>query len=621
MADVVRRAYAVLHCKAVDDDQRIIRGIASTPDPDRMGDIIEPLGITFKNPVPLLLYHDTKRPVGTVAFDAPTVDGLTFTASLPRVAAAGTVRDRIEEAWESIKAGLLAGVSIGFRSIEDAWHKETGGIRFLKSEVLELSLVAIPANAGATIASIKALDLATYPPAPPVVRSLPPQRKAMTTAERITQFENTRAAKAARLNTIMTDAGDATLDDAQVKEYDGLEQEVHSIDSHLVRLRALEQSNQAAAIPVPPQPTALVTKTQHPIIQVKANVPPATAFIRYCQAKAFGRGDSMKELAFAQQWEDSTPEVITVLKAAVAAGTTSDAVWAGPLAPIKPLSDAFLSLLRPATILGKIPGLRNVPFNVSVPVQTGGGTYTWVGQGAPKPVGSLAFSTITLGITKCAGIIVITEELARNSSPAAEDVIRQDMINGIAAFLDVEFTDPTKAAVAGVSPGSITNGVTAITSAGTTPANARTDIQALINAMTAAGISTVGAVLIMSETNAAALGASLNALGQDLFPGLGSTGGRAMGIQVIASQSAANNVILIQPSTVLFADDGGVSIDISREASIQMDGAPAAVPDATTVYTSFWQMNYVGLRAERFVNWKRGRTAGVQRTSQAYVAA
>ena len=51
-------------------------------------------------------------------------------------------------------------MSIGFRSLEEALNKDTGGFRFLKSEILELSLVAIPANAGATISSIKSLDLA-----------------------------------------------------------------------------------------------------------------------------------------------------------------------------------------------------------------------------------------------------------------------------------------------------------------------------------------------------------------------------------------------------------------------------------------------------------------------------
>ena len=36
-----------------------------------------------------------------------------------------------------------------------------------------------------------------------------------------------------------------------------------------------------------------------------------------------------------------------------------------------------------------------------------------------------------------------------------------------------------------------------------------------------------------------------------------------------------------------------------------MDSAPASPADATTVYVSLWQTNTVGLRAERFINWKR----------------
>ena len=126
------RAYAVLHIKALDAETRTIRGTASTPEPDRMGDVVEPLGITFKNPLPLLLYHNTQKPVGQVKFFPPTAAGLDFEATLPTVDEAGTVRDRIEEAWTSIKTGLLAGVSIGFRAIEEAFNKETMGFRFLK---------------------------------------------------------------------------------------------------------------------------------------------------------------------------------------------------------------------------------------------------------------------------------------------------------------------------------------------------------------------------------------------------------------------------------------------------------------------------------------------------------
>jgi HK97 family phage major capsid protein len=255
-----------------------------------------------------------------------------------------------------------------------------------------------------------------------------------------------------------------------------------------------------------------------------------------------------------------------------------------------------------------------------VAAQTGGGTYQWVGQGAPKPVGKLAFATVTLGITKCAGIIVITEELARNSTPDAEDVIRRDMVAGIAQYLDQQFIDPAVAAVAGVSPGSVTNAVTPITTAGTSPANARTDVQALAAAMTLAGISTSGAVLILSETNALAFVNALNALGQPLFPGMNQDGGTILGYKAITSQAAGTTVALVQPNQVLYADDGGVTIDVSREASLQMDTVLDNPPIATTLMTSLWQNNLVGLRAERFINWKKARAGVVQYTVATYTA-
>ena len=51
----MKRAYSLLEIKAVDDDQRVITGIATTPEPDRVGDIVEPMGAKFANPLPLTL--------------------------------------------------------------------------------------------------------------------------------------------------------------------------------------------------------------------------------------------------------------------------------------------------------------------------------------------------------------------------------------------------------------------------------------------------------------------------------------------------------------------------------------------------------------------------------------
>lgn len=631
------RAYSVLRVKSADPEKRLITGTASTPEPDRLGDIVEPLGISFSNPVPLLLYHDAKKPVGTVRFFPPTKDGLEFEASLPEIDEPGVLRDRIEEAWQSIKTGLVAAVSIGFRAIEEAFIKETMSFRFIKSEVLELSLVTIPANASATIDTIKSLDSFTAAigrsVSSPGVAGMPVVRamrgaSPMTTPEQIQQFENTRAAKAARQAEIMATAATAgaTLDAAQGEEYDTIATEVASIDAHLVRLRALEASNVARAARVTTTTgtdaaAGAAARATVPVIQVRSTLPPGTGLVRYARALIVAKGNLIHALEFSKQWRDSTPEVELAIKAAVAAGTTTDATWAGPLAPLTALASEFLEYLRPATVLGRIPGLRHVPFNITVPAQTGGGTYGWVGQGAPKPVGKLAFSSTSLGVAKCAGIIVISEELARVSTPSAEEVIRVDMRNGIAAFLDVEFTDPAKAPVANVSPGSVTNGVALIPSSGPTAANARTDLNALAGAMLAAGISTAGAVLLMSETNALALGTAMNPLGQPLFPNLSPTGGTVAGYAAITSQALGTNVILIKGEGVLIADDGGIEIDVSREASVQMDSAPMNPADATVVMTSLWQNNLVGLRADRFINWKRARTGSVQYTQQTYTGA
>lgn len=160
----MNRAYSVLEVKRVDEGKRIIEGVATTPTPDRMGDIVEPLGVSFKNPLPLLWQHRSSEPVGTVKFEKPTADGIKFVAELASIEEPGKLKDRVDEAWQSVKAGLVRAVSIGFASIETAYIKGTGGIHFLKSEVLELSLVTIPANAEATITSIKSIDRALRSP-------------------------------------------------------------------------------------------------------------------------------------------------------------------------------------------------------------------------------------------------------------------------------------------------------------------------------------------------------------------------------------------------------------------------------------------------------------------------
>lgn len=158
--DMNRRAYSFIEVKAVNEDRRIVRGVATTPGVDRVGDIVEPLGVSFKNPLAFLWQHRHDQPIGQVKFERPTEDGIAFEAEIARTDEPGVLKDRLDEAWQSIKLGLVRAVSIGFRPIEYSFMDE-GGIRFIKSEVFELSAVTIPANEHALISSVgKSMDAA-----------------------------------------------------------------------------------------------------------------------------------------------------------------------------------------------------------------------------------------------------------------------------------------------------------------------------------------------------------------------------------------------------------------------------------------------------------------------------
>lgn len=152
----MKRAFSVVTIKAMDEDQRLITGIASTPTPDRAEDIVEPAGAQFKLPLPFLYQHDSEQPIGHVRKAKVTKEGIEVEVKLVKADQPGKLKERLDQAWQEIKLGLVRGLSIGFRPLETTRIDGSYGLRFLKWEWLELSAVTIPANADATISTVKA---------------------------------------------------------------------------------------------------------------------------------------------------------------------------------------------------------------------------------------------------------------------------------------------------------------------------------------------------------------------------------------------------------------------------------------------------------------------------------
>lgn len=151
----MKRAFSQLEIKSVDEDSRTINGIASTVSPDRMEDVVEPKGAQFNLPVPLLWQHNSEQPIGQVTDARVNSKRIEITAEFAEVDEAGRLQDRLNEAWQSVKVGLVRGLSIGFRALDAEPIKDSMGIRFKEWELLELSAVTIPANAEANIQTVK----------------------------------------------------------------------------------------------------------------------------------------------------------------------------------------------------------------------------------------------------------------------------------------------------------------------------------------------------------------------------------------------------------------------------------------------------------------------------------
>jgi hypothetical protein len=146
---------------------RQMRFVASDETVDRYGDVIVAKGWqldAFKtNPV-LLLDHqaDAEHIVGNVTDIQVTGKRLIATATIADfkddpALKDSKIRETTDTVWALLQNKILRAVSVGFtvnsyddiERILDDEGEPTGGVRYLKPELLELSIVAIPANPNA----------------------------------------------------------------------------------------------------------------------------------------------------------------------------------------------------------------------------------------------------------------------------------------------------------------------------------------------------------------------------------------------------------------------------------------------------------------------------------------
>ncbi|WP_180004050.1 MULTISPECIES: phage major capsid protein [unclassified Acinetobacter] len=398
-----------------------------------------------------------------------------------------------------------------------------------------------------------------------------------------------------------------TLNAEQNTQYDSLEKEVEQLEKEAQRIEKLIAATEKAAktaTPVAGETSEQAKDTAEgkkevPRIQVESNLPKGIGFAQYARAKlcsqlAAKNGNFISPVDMAKQmgFGDEVQDLVT--KATL--GTTTDVGFASALVQENRLVGEFVDMLRAATVFDQLTGFRNVPFNSKIPSQLTGGTAAWVGEGAAKPLTNPTYGEVEIKEHKLAAITVYTQELMRRSDPAVDVLVRDDLIEASKTLIDNTFLDALAAST--TRPAGVLNGVVATPNTGTTAAAYEADLLALINSFVTANLSLDGSYFLMSETRAAQISLLRDALGNSYFTGMALRGTRTlMGIPVITSQAVGDKIILVKTSEILLAQDGGVDVSYSDQATL-VDGG-------TTHH--LWQENKFAVRVEKFITWAKRR--------------
>jgi hypothetical protein len=202
----------------------------------------------------------------------------------------------------------------------------------------------------------------------------------------------------------------------------------------------------------------------------------------------------------------------------------------------------------------------------------------------------------------------MSRELLMASNGTAERTSLGDLIRGTAEFTDRQLLDPTVTATS-VSPASILAAAPSIASAGTSSANALTDAKALQRTFFTNNADASAGHWIMSPANAGALAVALN------VPELKTL----FDLPVVKSTSASTRVAIVDAGQLLVADDDSLQVDVSRQASVELNTAPTSPASASSVYVNLWQAGLVGIRVVRTISWKLAKPTAAVYTNASYV--
>jgi HK97 family phage major capsid protein/HK97 family phage prohead protease len=621
--------------------------VASTEAVDRYGDIIVADGWDLrnfkKNPI-ALWQHNASQPIGNWE-DVRVEDGALIARLNMVKPGVSVIADMLRG---MIEQRVLRAVSVGFMPLKaepimDAKGNPTGGLRFLKSELLEISVVSVPANP-------EALSVARTLGASPEVlnvifaktgdtrregngrssglpaRSASNSNKGTTTMPTLAERITAKEAEIATLRDTITNLSGAEGEDnetALAEATDKLERETASLAS----LKRAQAALAASAAPAGEEgettgsdaPKVKGSPSAPATIRARGNTDPVRNLVR--AAIAIGKSHVEKRTLddVIRANFNGAKDIETLVRAATDPATVGASAWAGLL--VDETMGAFVDVLRDVSVFFGLSAQEYVfTANGSIKLPSrASGTLAggFLGEGAPIPVKSVGLASTSLMPYKMGVITTFTREIMMQSSVAIEPLLRNMMIEDTRDTIDTLFMDNV-ALSAGVRPAGLQNlaGANTDASGGTTLADVIADLKAAVAAF---GTNKMGTRLtwIMDKQRMVSLSLMTNAAGNFMFRDE-VMNGTLLGIPVITSTNVPDDVVfLVDAAELARAASQMPMIDISEQATLHMDTAPSAIGTVGTPNVvaapvrSLWQTASMGLRLLWDVSWNQRRANAV----------
>ena len=602
-----KSAAPVVHKEAVSTvDPTTLEYVMSDATVDRYGDIVEPSGWNLdkfkKNPI-ALFGHSGGFPIGT--WKNVRVEGNALKGRLSP-AAPGTSA-RIDEIRSLAEQGILRAVSVGFQPIPGWVEPIEGGakrgLRYKKCELLECSLVSIPANPNAIQVarglgvSSETLDMVFGKSAiedcvtrdGPTGKSAAPKpiRRAdpvmnIPISKRVEDAQN----KLVALRDQLTEYSANLPDDPAEEERAGLDELNERIAAAEKALEAWQRTEQAliSRTAVVAQQRAVSSEPARPFAAPVAKVKPEDLVLRGIIGRLHShasRGELTPSQAVALRYgeDGQLPEeqkivLAEVTKSASAPATTSTSGWASQL--VQTSYAAFQQLLMPASVYPSLSakGLRlnfgrsgviSIPTRAATPTVAG----SFVLEGNPIPVRQAAFSSQTITPKKLAVISTFTREITEYSNPAIEALVRNAIQEDTSVAVDTVLLDATAAST--TRPAGLRNGVTTLTAtSGGGFAALVGDLKQFVAALlTGSNGNLRSPVWIMNPAQALSISVTQNAGGD--FPFAAEINqNRFQGYPIILSATVASGFVYF-----LDADDFVCRSRVTRRGSMSATRRPS----------------------------------------------